>query len=87
MTREEKLGFSFWDLSFEFSDKKTMEVSGSNKSQNNVEIRARDEKKAKVCLVPILGPIVPLIGSSLFGGKSANNSHERSMTVDVYKKN
>ena len=93
MKREEKIDFKFWDLSIEVTDNKTMEVNGSNKNKDNVEIRAKDETTEKISLLPpILNIMLPMSGGicgkpSLFGGMSGKTSRERSMTVDVMKKN
>lgn len=60
-----------------------MEVNGSNKDDDDVEVRGKDEQTLKfpTPLTAIVNPVSYI--DTLFSG---GRSHNKSMEVDVYKK-
>jgi hypothetical protein len=88
--REQSAGFNLSNLCFEVSDGKSMKVDGKNEDDDDVKVRAKDEETHRVSLLPAIAPILPM--AAIFSPQSIpamfgpNRTHEKSMTVDVYKK-
>lgn len=55
VSREQEFGFNFLDLSFEIKDNKSVEVNGSTKDEDDIDIRGKDEKSTKIALFSPFG--------------------------------
>lgn len=67
VNREQAFGFNFKDLSFEMKDNKKVEVNGTTKDDDDIDIRGKDEKSTKIALISPFGLLAvanPMLAST-----------------------